>query len=394
MPLEELTRSLEQALNGGPAVVVGRQTDPAARAALPPGTALAAPTSGSTGRPKLVALGAQAVRASAAASAHRLGGAGHWLLTLPTDHIAGVNVVVRAVLAGAGLTAMGPGSFSAESFAAAAAALPAGPCYTSLVPTQLRRLAGAEPDGIGGLTRFAAVLVGGAALEPGLRRRAEAAGAVIVQTYGAAETCGGCVYDGEPLDGVEVAVAANGRIELAGPMLALGYVPGRTDAPGGVGSSGAPTGAAYPGGAAGFFERHGRRWFASSDLGVWTADGRLAVLGRSDHAITSGGHTVSPERVEEVLRGLPGVQDALVVGLAEPAWGEEVTALVVPDAARPPSLRQLRQAVKRELGPAHAPRRAALVAALPTASVGKPDRRGGAALAAQLEALGRLERLG
>ncbi|MDR2566477.1 MAG: AMP-binding protein [Bifidobacteriaceae bacterium] len=416
MPLPELIRSLERALAGGPAVVAGPPAPELAGATdLPEDTALAVPTSGSTGLPKLVALSSQAIRASAKASADRLGGTGHWLLALPTDHIAGLNVVARALLAGGPPSTLPPGPFTADGFAAACAALPAGPCYTSLVPTQLGRLLVGGPDGIvPGLRRFDAVLVGGAALAPELRQRAEAAGVRIVETYGSAETCGGCVYDGDPLDGVQVALAPGGRVEVAGPTLALGYAgggePGQPSQPGGPGfferHSGpvevagptltlghAPGGEPDEPGQPGFFERHGGRWFASSDLGAWTADGRLTILGRADNAITTGGHTISPERVEAVLRAVPGVADALVVGLPEPAWGQVVTALAVPHPDRPPTLEQLRSAVKRELSPAHAPRCLGLVQALPTVAPGKPDRRAGLALAARLEASGQLERL-
>jgi O-succinylbenzoic acid--CoA ligase len=348
---------------------------PQAARGLPEGTALALPTSGSTGRPKLVALSAAAIRASAAASAERLGGTGRWLAALPTDHIAGLNVVIRSLAAGAAPAVMPPGPFSARAFASACAALPPGPCYTSLVPTQLRRLAADGPGGIGVLNRFEAVLVGGAALDPELRRRVEAAGARLVETYGSAETCGGCVYDGRPLAGARVALSPGGTVQLAGPMLALGYAPAEGSRPG-------------------FFDRAGERWFASSDLGAWTPDGRLAIIGRADNAINSGGQTISPEPVEAVLRSLPAVADALVVGLPEPVWGELATALVVPDAGPAPTLEQLRRAVKARLGPAHAPRCLGVVRKLPALAPGKPDRRAAAALAARLDAAGALERLG
>jgi O-succinylbenzoic acid--CoA ligase len=402
---------------------------------------LAVPTSGSTGAPKLVALSGDAIRASARASAERLGGTGNWLLALPTDHIAGLNVVIRAFLAGAAPSPMPPRRFTPEAFAAASAALPPGPRFTSLVPTQLRRLLAGRADGIVALRTFGAVLVGGAALDPELRARAEAAGVRVVETYGSAETCGGCVYDGMPLAGVEVVFApesapesasrsapqsapapdtggrieiagptlapestprsvfepapepmpqsaptrgAGGRIQISGPMLALGYALERLQAPDGPARQGST----------GFFERDGRRWFASSDLGRWTADGRLSIDGRADNALTTGGHTVAPERVESVLRALPGVAEILVVGLADAAWGEAVTALVVPDAAGPPTLGQLRREVKGHLDQAHAPRNLGVVPALPILAPGKPDRRAAGALAAELAASGKLERLG
>jgi O-succinylbenzoic acid--CoA ligase len=341
---------------------------------LPEGTVLAVPTSGSTGPPKLVALDADAVRASAKASAERLGGAGHWLLALPVSHIAGMNVVLRACLAGAPPYSLPPGPFTAQGFAQATAALPPGPKFTSLVPTQLRRLAAAGPTGSETLKQFDAVLVGGAALDPRLREWGEAAGLRLVETYGSAETCGGCVYDGQPLDGTSVQITPGGRIEVTGPTLALGY---------------APADPAQPG----FVERDGQRWFVSSDLGQWAPDGRLEILGRADNAITTGGQTVSPENVEAMLRTVPGVADVLVVGLPEPNWGQSLTALVVPDSDRSPNLEELRQVVKELRDPAHAPRGLALVKTLPRLESGKPDRAGAARAAAGLETSGHLERL-
>jgi O-succinylbenzoic acid--CoA ligase len=336
------------------------------------------PTSGSTGTPKWVCLGAEAIRAGAAASAARLGGAGHWLLALPARHIAGLNVVARAALAGAELCALPPGPFTADAFVAGAAALPAEPRYVSLVPAQLHRLVAAGGPALAALAEFAAVLVGGAAPSPGLMAAARAAGVNLVETYGAAETGGGVVYDGVPLDGARVGLGADGRIELAGPMLALGY------------AGSVPAG--------GFIARPDGRWFVTADLGAWLPDGRLAVLGRADNGLLSGGVTVHPEAVEAVLAGLPEVAGAIVLGLPHPEWGHEVTALVV---GRPGGIGQVepqrlleavREAVKGALGAAHAPRAIGLVAELPQVAPGKPDRRAALEAAQKLNAAGGLTR--
>ena len=81
------------------------------------------------------------------------------------------------------------------------AAQPGSGChYVSLVPTQLRRLLDAGAP----LSGFRGILLGGAAVPPGLLDEAAAAGANVITTYGMTETCGGCVYDGVPLDGVQV----------------------------------------------------------------------------------------------------------------------------------------------------------------------------------------------
>ena len=190
----------------------------------PAGTAVVIATSGSTGEPKLVALSGAALRASARATEARLGGPGRWLLALPAEHVAGIQVIVRALLAGAPPVVMDLRTgFRPDAFAAATAALGPGRRYTSLVPTQLRRILDAE-GAVAALRSYAAVLVGGAALDPATRERALAAGVRVVTTYGMSETAGGCVYDGVPLDGVTVELDEDGRILLGGPTLASGYL--------------------------------------------------------------------------------------------------------------------------------------------------------------------------
>lgn len=69
-----------------------------------------------------------------------------------------------------------------------------------------------------------AVLVGGAALAPALRTQAQSAGINVVETYGMTETCGGCVYEGQGLHGVEFEISEKGVIKIRGPVLATNYL--------------------------------------------------------------------------------------------------------------------------------------------------------------------------
>ena len=341
-------------------------------------------TSGSSGTPKRVRLPAAALRASGTGTAERLGGHGQWLLTLPTHHVAGLQVLARSALAGTEPVELDPGQpFTADTFAAAVARLDTGARrYVSLVPTQLHR-ALAEPAGVAALRELDAVLVGGAATDATLLGRARDAGARVVTTYGMSETCGGCVYDGVPLPGVQVQVTDEGRVRLGGPVLAEGYV----DDPRLTARS--------------FVTDESGRWFVTEDRGVCRA-GRLVVLGRVDDVIVTGGHKVEPRDVEEALRALPQVADALVVGMPDPEWGQRVAALVTsapgtpapdstaPDsaahgrarpgeaasdgAARNLSAAHLLAALRRSL-PAHAvPRQVEVVDAIPMLPSGKPDR--------------------
>ncbi|WP_143219285.1 o-succinylbenzoate--CoA ligase [Actinokineospora bangkokensis] len=356
-----LVDALRAALDGGPAVLpLGPGESAAAlRPDLPvePGTALVVQTSGSTGAPKGVLLPAASLRASATATHARLGGPGTWLLAMPAHHIAGVQVVVRSLLAGTPLAVLPPGPFRGAAFVEAAAPVLAadGPRYTALVPTQLTRLLTEGGPALDALRAFDGVLVGGAATPPALLARARDAGAAVRTTYGMSETSGGCVYDGVPLDGVRVEVV-DGVVRIAGPTLAAGY---RLD----------PDHPAFAGG-----------WFRTNDLGRLDG-GVLTVLGRADDVINTGGEKVPPAAVERVLTSQDGVLDACVAGVADPEWGQRVgAALVVADGADVPAALA---AVRAELGAAATPKQVLLVAELPLRGPGKVDRSAVAALLAE-----------
>lgn len=399
----DLTDAVRRALDGGPAVVpLPRVTT----TAPPAGTALVVRTSGSTGVPKEVALGAEALRASATATHERLGGPGRWVLTLPPTHVAGLQVVVRSVLAGTPLTAADPAArFTPEGFAdlLEPALRRAGddPVYASMVPTQLHRLVAAAEDGaprgLHALARCAALLLGGAAAPPRLLQRARDAGVRVVRTYGMSETAGGCVYDGVPLRGVRVRLASPGPsgpggattsrdsdgpsgvglVELGGPVLATGYV-----------GDAAATAAAFHG-----RPDDGTRWFRTSDLGRFGPDGALQVLGRADDVVVTGGENVAPAPVEALLGELLG-GEACVVGLPDPEWGQALVAVVAaPGTGRgglhalgEPELARVRAAVTTRLGPPSAPRRVYRTAVLPLRGPGKVDRSGVVALVREHEA--------
>jgi o-succinylbenzoate---CoA ligase len=322
--------------------------------------ALVVATSGSTGVPKGVELTHAALAASTTASVARLGcRAGEpWVLALPTHHVAGVQVVRRAWAAGVEPIVVDGGH--AEAIAAAGT----GETHLSLVPTQLARLvaAGVPLDG------FRTILLGGAGAAPDLLATARALGGRIVTSYGMTETGGGCVYDGAPLDTVEVAVDAGGRIRLRGPVLLRAYRAGADAATGSADADGAG-GAADVGRAEQPLDAD--RWFTTSDVGRWDGQ-RLEVLGRVDDVVLSGGENVPAGAVAATLRTHPAVRDAAVVGRPDPEWGEIAVAVVVPaDPAVPPTLEALRRHVRASHPPAHAPRGLVLVPALPRDAMGK-----------------------
>jgi O-succinylbenzoic acid--CoA ligase len=401
----DLLVALREALRGaGPALLpVADPADPGAlddavdsvdqaELAPEPGedpTALAVPTSGSTGARKVALLPASALLASAAATHDRLGGPGRWLLALPPRHVAGLQVLVRSLVAGTTpvVLDLAPG-FEPEAFAAAAGRVTGVRRYTALVPTQVSRLLAAGGAAVEALAGFDAVLVGGAATPGPLAERARAAGVRLVTTYGATETCGGCVYDGVPLAGVAVRVGdgpagdgrpgAEGRVHLGGAVVARGYLgtaAGDSPATDSLVTDSIVTDSLVT-------DAAGVRWFRTDDLGTWDGT-RLTVHGRADDVVVTGGLNVAPRPVEEALLRLPGVAEAVVVGVPDDEWGQRVAAAVVLAAgARPPTLADARALVGAVVAPHAAPRQLAVVPALPLRGPGKPDRAAVAALLA------------
>jgi O-succinylbenzoic acid--CoA ligase len=314
--------------------------------------ALVVTTSGTTGTPKGALLTAAALTASASATHDRIGGPGSWLLAVPPHHIAGVQVLVRSVLASTAPVELDVSAgFDIAELPGAVRRLGSGRRYTSLVATQLAK-ALTEPASAAALAELDAVLIGGGPLPRPVLDSAAAAGIAVVRTYGMSETAGGCVYDGVPLDGVRLRVPADGRIVLGGATLAKGY---RNPVD--------PDPFAEPG------------WFRTDDLGAVDDSGVLTVLGRADDAISTGGLTVLPDPVEAALRTHPAVGDCAVFGLADDRLGQRVVvAVVVRDGGAAPTLDALREHVARTLDATAAPRELHVVDALPRRGIGKVDR--------------------
>ncbi len=291
-----------------------------------PGDALVVATSGSTGRPKGVVLTHAAIAASAHATSERLGVGpdDHWLACLPLSHVGGLSVVMRALHTGTRVTVL-PG-FDV------AAVEHSGATLVSLVPTALSRI---DP------ARFRTIVLGGS-------RPPEDRPSNCVTTYGMTETGSGLVYDGVPLDGVQIDITPGGEIRLRAPMLLRCYRDGTSpvDADG---------------------------WFATGDIGEWQPDGRLHVFGRRGDLIISGGENVWPETVEAAIVSHPGVAEALVRGVEDADWGQLVEAVIVP-VGDAPTLDSIRDHVKLRHPAFMAPKRLEIVESLPRTALGKLRR--------------------
>ncbi|MDO7868611.1 AMP-binding protein [Nocardioides jiangxiensis] len=318
-------------------------------------------TSGSSGTPKRVLLSREAMLASAEASAFTLRASGPWVLALPSSYVAGVNVIVRSLFAGYEPTVVDEHGLG-WAITGAEARDHTAPVFLSLVPTQLARALdnGAERQALARSVHT--VLLGGGPIDPVLRARAEEAGIRVVATYGASETSGGCVYDGYPLDGIELGLTDDDRIRIRGPVLFDGYL----DDP-------ALTAETLVDG-----------WYLTSDLGTLAEDGRLSVLGRVDDMLISGGVKVPAPVVARRLCEHHAVAAAEVVGVEDPEWGQAVVAVVAtPGLASMPAMTLLE--ARSWVAAAHprtwAPRRLVVVEELPLLTNGKVDRQAVRALA-------------
>ena len=236
----------------------------------------------------------RAVLASVEASARRLGESGRWLLALPSSYVAGVQVIVRSLVAG-------HEPFVVDGLdigRAAASDHTDTPAFVSLVPTQLHRIMG-DAEQLAALARCHTVLVGGGGLDRDLRRRAEEHGVHVVSTYGSSETAGGCVYDGMPLDGVAVSLGAEGRVAIAGPVLFSHY-----DADPELTAETLVDG-----------------WFLTSDAGRFDEDGRLQILGRIDDVVISGGVKIPRRRGRRAAAAAPARRAGRGLRTARPGVG-------------------------------------------------------------------------
>lgn len=288
---------------------------------------LAMATSGTTGSPKIVIFTHDQVLASANAVSNHLKvtSSDKWLCCLPVAHIGGLSVILRALLLGNELEVHG--SFDAFNVSRAAAN---GATLVSLVSTAL-----AEIDPF----IFRRIVLGGSRPPRQIPENA-------VITYGLTESGSGVVYDGVPLPGVEVSISSRSEILLKGPMMATRLRSGKS-----------------------IQDNHG--WFHTNDAGRLTGV-KLEVFGRMDEVINTGGEKVFPSEIESLLSSHPKISQIAVIGTADSKWGEAVTAVIVTNpSSEPPTLDEVREAVKSELPPYYAPTRLQIVDTMPTTNLGK-----------------------
>ena len=334
-------------------------------------------TSGSTGKPRPVPLTHGNLMASARGAGERLrlGPTDAWLASLSPAHVGGLALLHRAAVVGSPVVTRP--TFDPDEFLALARR--GDVSHASLVPVMLRRVLDAAEDEPAPRS-LRCLLLGGARtplplLERALRRRWP-----VALTYGLTEASSqvatappervrekpGCV--GRPLPGVQVAIRSPDSGEPGSRGVGELLVRGATVAPlpPRDPDTGTPTGTVH-------VDRSG--WLRTGDLGRLDEDGELWITGRASDRIVSGGVTVEPAEVEEVLVRHPAVAQAAVTGIPDEEWGERIVAVVVPvDGASPPGEAEVLAFAAERLAAGKRPRALRSVPALPLNANGKVDR--------------------
>lgn len=344
--IAELMTRLAKALVGdGPAIALS----PIAYEKVPPRVALVVNTSGSSALAKEVGISAAALIAGAKGANKFLGAKPGqiWSLLLPLNHIAGINVLVRSLELGTEPMDL-RNSVAKYPFAD----------FTAIVPTQLYRALNGDSALLEHLISAQAVLVGGSALSSQLRQAGQQSGVNIVETYGMTETSGGCIYNGQPIEGTEFEVDDLGIISISGKSLATTYLndPQSWD------------------------EQFRNGYFVTSDIG-YIKNEKLFVTGRRDDVIISGGENISLSAVEELISDtFTGIQCA-AFAIEDQQWGQILQLAIAGELKPDPSA--INEYLSTKISQAAKVKNIIYISELPRTSIGKIDRRKLAEIATQ-----------
>jgi O-succinylbenzoic acid--CoA ligase len=334
---ESMARIAKALVSDGPALAFGQTSI----SEVPARIALVISTTGSSGTSKEVGLSASALLSSARASNKALGAefGNSWSLLLPLTHVAGVNVLVRALELGTEPIDLRnhQGAYPRADF-------------TAIVPTQLFKALNGDNDLLAHLVEAKAVLVGGAALTTELHLQAEKAGINVVVTYGMTETSGGCVYNGLPLDGVEISITSEKRIAIKGSVVAHTYL----------------------GAEALWDTQFIDGWFHSSDNGR-IENGKLIVEGRSDDVIISGGENISLSAIERSLHAHFPHKSFAAFSIKDSQWGDALHVAIAGDGF--PTEDDVSQYLAEQFGDFSKPKGFLHLPELPVMGIGKVDRK-------------------
>jgi O-succinylbenzoic acid--CoA ligase len=332
--------------------------------------AIVSTTSGSTGTPRGVLLSQQALAASATAFGNRFGTNNRWVVSVPAHRIAGIMVLVRSWFHNSPFE-IDPSVGGARTFQAAAFAATTmravresnndgRSLMVSLVPTQIARLLESGSVGVEALQSYDLVLSGAAATPQPMLNKMRELGIKVSVSYGMTETCGGCVFDGRPLDGVNISLGTKddiepGRVRISGAVAASGYrLRPDLDAVSFI---------------SGQIQTH--------DVGKLDSSGLLHILGRLDDVVIVGGVNVSLSAVESLIRHHPAIEDVAVIDLQDELWGSIPIAYVVTRnhiSNTSNLIAEIQSTIQEQISRAAVPRTVQFVTSLPMLDSGKIDR--------------------
>lgn len=116
-------------------------------------------------------------------------------------------------------------------------------------------------------------------------------------------------------------------------------------------------------------------WLRTGDMGYMDEEGYIYLTGRGDDMIIRGGENISPEEVEEVLHSHPKIDEAAVIGIPDPEWGQEPRAVVVLKRGETSTPEEIIEFCRTRLAGFKRPRSVVFISALPRNPMGKVLRK-------------------
>ncbi|WP_306204595.1 AMP-binding protein [Actinoplanes sp. RD1] len=336
-------------------------------------------TSGTTGRPKGAVLHHNGIVNNAQLSYRRLLDVqpGDVCVSgMPLFHTAGCVLVTLSMIGGLGtqvlLPRFDPG-LQLRLIEAERSFLFGG------VPTMLHAMLDHPSLAATDLSSVRVGLSGGATVSPQLVDRVEATiGAPLLNIYAQTEASPGITMTttddsaenrrntvGRPLPGIEVKIVdpKEGRTPtpagVVGELCTRGYhvMTGYFDEPDQTAKA---------------IDADG--WLHTGDLAAMDDKGYLRIEGRLTEMIIRGGENIYPGEIEHVLQGHPDVADVAIVGVPDPAWGEQVAAFVILAPSATADEQELADFVRRNLAPYKTPRTWRFVGEFPLTGSGKVQK--------------------
>ena len=329
-------------------------------------------SSGTSGRPKGAVLTYNNLYQSAMSSAYRLGVLpdDRWLCPLPLYHVGGLSIILRSLLYGTAVELMPTPKFDVDALNQVLTQRPI--TLVSLVPTMLRHLLDARRQAWN--PRLRLVLLGGEAPLPELLTRCREAEVPIATTYGLSEAASQVATAtprqvrhkpssvGKPLLFTQVCIIDKQGQDA--PSKALGEVIVK----------GPTVMRAYDNDPAATNRALRKGWLYTGDIGYLDEDGDLHIIQRRSDLIVTGGENVYPREVENALRRHPAIKEAVVVGVADAEWGQQVAAAIQVKHGKSLSPQEVMRFAREELAGYKIPRQIRFVDTFPRTASGKIQR--------------------